>query len=327
MVDSAFNRFRDQGRVLKITGILLLLLGTAVGFLGPLEMYCFYLFAAGGRFHYEGFGYGSFMFGNIASQIIGYYLIAAVLMILGYGHITRQRWIRKVTIALSWMWLVIGVPMIVIVFFILAATKELSLLVALGTLVFLFSSYFVLPVLLIRYYKGNNILKTVENTSSRPSWVEGLPVPILMQSLLYCFLFVMFHILILFRGIFPLFGTFLSGLSGIISIDIGLAVIAVLTWGTLRRRIWAWWSSVILLGIFSISTIITFTAHSYAEMLAVLAFPPAELQFLQGIPAQGYHFAVLAGIPLIVSWLIAVLSRRYYGSMMDISEASKEASA
>ena len=40
-------------------------------------MYCFYLFSEGGRFHYEGFGFGSFMFGNIASQIVGYYLIAA----------------------------------------------------------------------------------------------------------------------------------------------------------------------------------------------------------------------------------------------------------
>src|SRR5512137_3172380 len=75
-------------------GVLSLLGGTAVGALGPLEMYCFYLFSEGGRFHYEGFGFGSFMFGNIASQIVGYYLIAAMLIPLGYGHLKVRRWAR-----------------------------------------------------------------------------------------------------------------------------------------------------------------------------------------------------------------------------------------
>ena len=72
-------------------GVLCLLGGIAVGALGPVEMYCFYLFSEGGRFHYEGFGFGSFMFGNIAGQIIGYYMIAAVLIPLGYGHLAKAR--------------------------------------------------------------------------------------------------------------------------------------------------------------------------------------------------------------------------------------------
>ena len=78
----------DRTRVIAVIGVLLLLSGIAVGFLGPLEMYCFYLYSEGGRFHYEGFGFGSFMFGNIASQIVGYYLIAALFIPLGYGHLT-----------------------------------------------------------------------------------------------------------------------------------------------------------------------------------------------------------------------------------------------
>ena len=64
--------------ILAIIGVLFLLLGIVAAFFGPIEMYCFYLFSEGGRFHYEGFGFGSFMFGNIATQIIGYYVIAIV---------------------------------------------------------------------------------------------------------------------------------------------------------------------------------------------------------------------------------------------------------
>ena len=39
--------------------------------LGPVEMVCFNWFEARGRFAYEGFGFGSFMFGNMAMQILG----------------------------------------------------------------------------------------------------------------------------------------------------------------------------------------------------------------------------------------------------------------
>ena len=77
--------YKDRTPILVFFGVVLLLVGVAVAFIGPLELYCFYLFSEGGRFHYEGFGFGSFMFANIASQIVGYYLIAALAIPLGYG--------------------------------------------------------------------------------------------------------------------------------------------------------------------------------------------------------------------------------------------------
>ena len=86
---------RDRSPILVAIGALLLLIGIAAALLGPAEMYCFYLFSEGGRFHYEGFGFGSFMFGNIACQIIGYYVIAAVFIPLGYGHVRMRRWVSK----------------------------------------------------------------------------------------------------------------------------------------------------------------------------------------------------------------------------------------
>jgi len=72
-------------------GLLLLLAGLACAFLGPVETYVFYLFSEGGRFYFEGFGFGSFMFGNIAVQVAGYYLAAAVLEHLGYEHLRIRR--------------------------------------------------------------------------------------------------------------------------------------------------------------------------------------------------------------------------------------------
>jgi hypothetical protein len=86
------SRHRDRTGILVSIGVLLTLIGVLAAGVGPLEMYCFTLFSEGGRFHYEGFGFGSFMFGNIASQIVGYYLAAAVCIPLGYGHLKTRRW-------------------------------------------------------------------------------------------------------------------------------------------------------------------------------------------------------------------------------------------
>ena len=114
----------DKGRTLAIIGALLLLVGVAAAFFGPVEMYCFYLFSRGGRFYYEGFGFGSFMFGNIAAQIVGYYLIAAVAIPLGYGHLKRRRWARPLALALLWFWLVVGIPLGTLFCLVLLGSKE-----------------------------------------------------------------------------------------------------------------------------------------------------------------------------------------------------------
>ncbi|NLY91094.1 MAG: hypothetical protein GX081_05750 [Firmicutes bacterium] len=96
---------QKRDKLINIIGVFLLVGGIAIGFFGILEMYCFYLFSEGGRFYYKGFGFGSFMFGNIACQVIGYYLISIIFIILGYGHLKARRWVGKVTISLLWTWL------------------------------------------------------------------------------------------------------------------------------------------------------------------------------------------------------------------------------
>lgn len=304
--------YKDLSRLFTIIGVLLLLSGIFTGLLGPLEMYCFYLFSEGGRFQYEGFGFGSFMFGNIASQIIGYYLIALMFIPLGYGHLKMRRWVRTLSLTLLWAWLVIGAPLIVVVFFILAGSKNLSLPAALIALFFLGLSYFVFPGLLIRFYQSKNARRTLESKDGKNYWIEDLPIPLLVLSSLYLFYIIMLHILLLFNGMFPVFGVFRYGIQGIVLLDISIACLACITWGTVRRRLWAWWGSVLWLGLFMFSTILTFSRSSYPAILSGLTFPPREIEFLAGIPVQGYHFSILVGIPLFITWVIAILSKRHF---------------
>lgn len=283
-------------------------------FLGPLETYCFPLFSEGGRFHYEGFGFGSFMFAVIAGQVIGYPLIGAALIALGWGHLSMRRWARTLALALLWSWLVVGAPLIAIAFFVVAGTKDLSSALSIVVITCLGFSYFVAPGLLIRFYRGMNVRWTFEERDRNPRSFGDLPVPILVLSCLHLFFAVALAMLLLFRGLFPLFGTFLFGPQGIVLLDVCMACLACLVAGTLRRRAWAWWGSVVLLGLLTLSTVLSFSMSSYPELLSALAFPETEMAALRGIPVQGYHLAILAGIPLLATWVIAAASRRCFGS-------------
>jgi hypothetical protein len=306
--------YRDRRLILTIIGIFLLLVGVAAALLGPAEMYCFYLFSEGGRFHYEGFGFGSFMFGNIACQIIGYYVIAAVLIPLGYGHLRGRGWARTLSLALLWSWLVVGLPLTIVFFLILVASKELSLTAVIIAVVVCGLSYFVAPGLLIRFYRSRNVRLTFEARDPRSYGIERLPIPILVLCALYLLYAVVLHIPIFFNGIFPFFGTFMVETQGILVLDALIALLLCLTWGTLESRLWAWWGSLISFSLMTLSTILTFLQSSYLEILEIADFPPTEMAFLDGVPLQGYHLAVFFGVPLLATLGIIIASRQHFGA-------------
>lgn len=304
---------KDRSLILVVIGILLLLVGIPVAFLGPIEMYCFYLFSEGGRFHYPGFGFGSFMFGNIACQIIGYYLIAIVCITLGYGHVKVRRWARTLSLTLLWFWLIVGLPLVIVFLFIAAASKELSPATAILMLVLLALSYFVVPALLIRFYRSRDVILTFESRDPRSYRIEKMPMPILVLTALYLFYLIVLHIPILFNGIFPFFGVFLFDFQGIVLLDVSIMILICLIWGTLQRRGWAWWGSVIYWGLMTLSVILSFSRARYLDLLAQMRFPPTEIEFLDGLPFQGFHFALFFGIPLLLTLAVIVLSKRHFG--------------
>jgi hypothetical protein len=304
--------YRDRRLVLAVIGVLLLIVGAVAAFLGPLEMYCFYLFSEGGRFHYDGFGFGSFMFGNMACQIIGYYLIALLCIPLGYGHLKVRRWARTLSLALLRFWLVVGIPLTIVFLFILVTAKDLSLAAVLAVVVFLGVSYLVLPALLIRFYRSRGVRLTFEARDPSSYWIERLPIPILVLCSLFLFCVVALHVPIFFKGLFPLFGVWLSDLEGIFMLDVSILCLVCLIWGTLKLRPWAWWGSLIYFGLLTFSAVLTLSRSSFLDILSRLDFPPTEMEALQGLPFQGAHFALFVGVPLLVTWGLIVFSKSHF---------------
>jgi hypothetical protein len=83
----------------SIIGYLLFMIGILLFVIVQFELFTFYQFSDGGKFHFEGFGFGSFMFGFIALQVVMYSFIGTIFIIIGYGHIKHYSWTPSITIA------------------------------------------------------------------------------------------------------------------------------------------------------------------------------------------------------------------------------------
>jgi hypothetical protein len=304
---------RDRRPVLVALGLVLLLAGLACAFLGPVELYVFYLFSEGGRFYYDGFRFGSFMFGNIALQVAGYYLIAAVLIPLGYGHLRLRRWARPLALALFWTWLLLGLPLLAVLFFMTVSVKSFSIAGLAVFVLLLAFSYLALPWLAIRFYQGRNVRGTFEARDPRPSAMEERPTAILVICLLDLFFLLALHVPLLFRGLFPLFGTLLGGLEGIYLTAAAVLLLGLLLWGTWNRYRWAWWGSAAYYALLAATWIVTFARTWWADLLAWLQFSPTEVKMLSGLPLRGYEIGLFVGLPMLACLALILLSRRHFG--------------
>lgn len=292
--------YRAASIIFSINGIVLLLIGFTAAIFAPLEIYCFNLFSEGGRFHYEGFGFGSLMFGFIAVQIAGYYVIAAIFIPLGLGHLYRKYWVQNISLALLGVWWIVGIPLILFLLLTYGGTKEPSVLMFSLFSFFLLFSYTLLPVLLVKFYKSksvDNILKVEEKSR----FLEKIPIPILVRVILYLFYFLGFHLLLLFRGIFPFFGKWLVELPGFFVITLSILFMVILIVGTLRLDTWAKWVSVAYFSLFAISTILTFLFSEFSEVIFLLKLPPKEVSALINSPIENYHLCLVFGVPMLAS--------------------------
>jgi hypothetical protein len=312
VITTESNReYKDRTLILAVIGAGLLLVGAVAACYAPAELYCFPLFSAGGRFHYEGFGFGSVMFAVIAWQVVAYAAIALVLIPLGYGHLRVRRWARLWMLSLLWSAWIVGLPLIVVFLFLLSV-KDLPSTAAWLVLVTLGVSYLVGPGLLIRFYSSHDVRRTFEGKDAQSYRIESLPMPVLVLVVLFIFYASVMNVPLFFQGLFPLFGVWLSGIPGVLALAVSIVSLAGLAWGVWRQRMWAWWGALGYFVLLTLSGVVTLLRSSWAEILSLLRLPPMEVEMLQGVPLQGAHLAPFVGIPLVLTLGVIVRWKRHF---------------
>lgn len=307
-------RLGDQSRIaiIRLIGALLLVVGVVGALIGPAEMHAFYLFEEGGRFHYDGVGFGSLMFANIAIQIAGYYVIAALCIPLGYGHVKLRWWARPITMTLLVDWLIVGLPLCLIASMILVTSKNVTAAsLPFVVLVFLLL-YPVLPIVMLRFYRSPGVGRAFQATRDPSNWLATTPQAVLVTGSLMVLMALFLHFPLLFDGFFPLFGRVVVGLPGVLILDLSIATCVILVVGIVRRSYWSWWGALVFLGLITVSSVVTFLTVSPQEIVAQMRFAPLEVEALSGIPMRGYHLATFFGLIPAATLVCVTASRRHF---------------
>jgi hypothetical protein len=307
--------------LLKITGAGLLLVGLVAAYYGPLEIHVFYFFSEGGRFHYEGFGMGSFWFGALVGQNIGYYLIAALLIPAGIGHLRLRRWALTITQLYLWFWLGAGIVLIINMLLLLPVAFSLDLpgellsqrLLIIG--LFSIITLVLVPVAALWFYRSEKVKAVFEEHDPKRYWTERYPFPLLALLLLYLIMIIVMHMALFFQSIFPMFGRIMLGRPPVYIISLCILILGILIYGTVQLKTWAWWASLVYLSLLTISSIMTFTQVGFYDIMLLMKLPAFEMYFLDALTLlHDYYLVGLIAIPLLIALGLLTYSKRYFGT-------------
>jgi hypothetical protein len=288
----------------------LLLIGVVSALLGPAETHVFYWFEDGGRFHYEGAGFGSLIFANIAVQIAGYYVIAVLCVPLSYGHLKLRWWAPAVMETLLVAWLIVGLPLTLTALMMLVTSKGVSLVsLPIVALVFIVV-YPVLPIMLLRFYRSPSAQRAFRTAEAPSNWLSETPEPVKVAVSLLVLLALVLHFPLLFDGLFPLFGRVVLGLAGTVLVDLSIVATVVLAWSISQGYSWAWWCAVVFLGVMTASPAATFLSIPPHDIVAQMPLAPLEMEALSGIPMRGYQLALFVGVIPAATLIVVAVSRR-----------------
>ena len=311
-MNTEFINKAKAGLLIKILGILQLAIGLLSLGIAPLEIYSFYLFSEGERFHYDGFGIGSFLYGLIFAQIIGYYFIAFIFITIGYGHLKLKNWALKLSKSCIWFWILFGLP-IMMFFLPLLSMKEIDVKYPIFFSAFIILLFIVIiPGLLLSFYNQKNVKKLFRNRNYSDVVIRNIPIKAYLLLLVYTLYVMIFHIMLFYKGIFPFFGTFLTNFKGLLCYDLCILLSFLLIYGLLKRQYWSWILSITFFILMSISTITTFINYQYVSIIELLDFPKVENDIFMKLPLKSsYILIAIIGI-LLLTIILIIKTKNYY---------------
>jgi hypothetical protein len=124
---------------------------------------------------------------------------------------------------------------------------------------------------------------------------------------------IVLHIAIFFQSLFPLFGRIMLGRQSVYLISLWILILGNLMAGIAGLKRWAWWGSLIFISLLTVSSVLTFSRHSFYDIVLRMDLPAYEMQFLDELVL--IHDFLLVGLivpPLLIALGLVLHSKRYW---------------
>jgi len=323
--DPAPTTYPDRSTGLTIFGIIEILLGGLCALMIPLML----LAAAFSR---KAVG-GPLPAGTYVSAICTYFFIAAMLVTLGIGSIQAKRWARALNLILSWIGLITGVIMTVVMAVMLPSSflagmrqaanqssnvtpPPTGLMAVILTFIIVFVAiiFVLVPLAFLLFFGRKDVAETCNRRDPVERWTDRCPLPVLAVSILLGLGVPYSLILAVTAPMIPFFGKYVTGLPGSVALILLAAFDAFLAFAFYRQRIWGWWLAVTALALRLASAMITFRHDDILRAYSKMGWSQTQLNALSANPGFRAGSSMLWwGLAIsIIMLLYLVWVKRYF---------------
>jgi hypothetical protein len=249
-----------------------------------------------------------------------YGVLAVVLVWLGIGSFLRRRWARALSLILGWSWLLVGVFSLLVAALVFPSVMSglpegppvlVFLLIMLSIMA---CPMVVVPAALVLFYGSRHVKATCEASDPQPGWTDACPLPVLAAALWM----VWGGFAALLTGLsgqaaWPLFGTVLVGVPGMLACLPLASIWVALAWALYRLHPVGWWATLATHALFAVSSIVTFARIDLFDLYRQMGLPEAQIDLLRRMPIfTGPHFAIYLGVMFaaMIGYLLWI--RRYF---------------
>ena len=249
---------------------------------------------------------------------------------LGVGSIKCRRWARALSLCLGWMGLVVGIISCVALIWTLPGIEAsmrqnsqqqgrgmpaIALMITKIVMVgFCVLFYVVIPGALTLFYRSRHAKMTCEALDPVERWTDRCPLPVLSMVLLQAFGAVcMLMMLPLYGRAFPFFGVILKGLPAAVIYLLFAAFSIYAARGFYRLQPRAFWIYFVVIVIFGMSGIVSFSGGHLMDYYQAIDLPKAQLQQIEQMPlmhSQSLTWMGATGVLLYAGFLLWL--KRYF---------------
>jgi hypothetical protein len=285
--------YKDRSTALVVFGIIEIAGGALAALIVPLVL----LAAVFGR---KASGPGSLAGSALTS--LTYLALAVILIILGVGAIQARRWAWALNLILSWIWLVMGIVITVLMVVFVpqgfmvgmrsaAAANPGARPVPPGVMAAILTFFIVcfavlmvvLPLVFLLFYGSKDVEQTCKARDPVERWTDRRPLPILAFALL-CSIGCIYYVLTSFTTPAPFFGRYLTGAPATVFFLVLAIVDGYIAYSFFRLKVAGWWVAVIALLIRIVSALFTFRSASLMQAYSRMGWSQEQLDMLGANP-------------------------------------------
>jgi hypothetical protein len=308
--------YQDRSTGLLVFGILTILMGALCALFVPLMIFSQAMAARDPALaDTRGVIFGTGMYAGLAVAFIW----------LGIGSVRARRWAPALLTIFCWGWLLMGVISLVFMGIMMPAMLAKShppsgkldpamqgviMAISLG---FTAVVFVLIPGVWAFFYSHKNVRATCELRDPVERWTDRCPLPVLGAAFWTTLAAPCLLIMPLAgAAVLPFFGAFLSGWpAAVLCVVFGLVWLWA-AWRIYKLDILGWWVVVSFVGLFSLSSILTYSRHSIFELYALMGYSQAQMDLMREytLPQSFLTWGVLAWVLPMLGYLIFI--RRYF---------------